>query len=123
MARGLFMRKFIVIKKHISEFPNPINFNKGDTISIGDEYVGDEGWDNWIYCNFNEIQGFVPKQLIDFIDNNHGVANEDYTAHELCVAPGELLFSLRELNNWIWAKNENNEKGWVPLSNVSEIIE
>ena len=117
------MRKFIVTKEHISEFPNPINFSKGDTISIGEEYVGDEGWDNWICCKFNGIRGFVPKQLIDLISNDIGVANEDYTANELCVTPGELLLSLRELNNWIWAKNENNENGWVPLSNVSEIIE
>lgn len=114
------MRKFTVVKSHISEFPNPIHFCKGDILSVGDEYIGDEGWENWLECRFNNLQGFVPKQIIQLIDSKSAIAIEDYTALELNVVTGETLTSTREINQWIWAKNSKNQEGWVPLCHLQE---
>lgn len=42
-------KQLIVIKRHISEYPNPIHFSGGNLLTVGEKYVGDEGWDDW-YC-------------------------------------------------------------------------
>ncbi|MFC0523744.1 SH3 domain-containing protein [Pontibacillus salicampi] len=108
---------YIVTKNHTSNYPNPIKLTKGQTVSIGERYTGNENWYNWIYCYTidSKLEGWVPEQIIEA----PGKVLEDYIAKELNVEIGELLFKQKDLNGWCWAKklNSSNE-GWVPNENV-----
>lgn len=115
-------KKFIVIKSHTSEYPDPIHFSAGDLLVVGEKYVGNEGWDNWYLCSFDGLSGWVPKQLIEFITTSEGVAKEDYSASELNVEVQELVTGLKKINGWIWCqKSSTGEQGWLPELNLKEI--
>lgn len=109
-----------VIKPHRSEFPNPITFSKGDTLSVGEKYEGDEDWEDWYYCETtSQIAGWVPKQIIRWISDGEGEALEDYTAKEMDVDEGDVLTGARVLNGWVWCQNHaSKEEGWVPMENL-----
>lgn len=113
---------FTVIKDHTSEYPNPIQFSMGDLLVVGEKYIGSEGWDNWYFCSFKELNGWVPKQLINFISENEGIANENYSALELNVKIQERVIGFKKINGWIWCKNlSTEEQGWVPELNLQKI--
>ncbi|MCD5322204.1 MULTISPECIES: SH3 domain-containing protein [Pontibacillus] len=108
---------YIVIKNHISNYPNPIKLTKGQSVIVGEAYMGEENWDNWIYCHTEDLklEGWVPEQIIDTC----GKVLEDYVAKELNVHIGELLFKQKELNGWFWAQKLNSfNEGWIPNENV-----
>ncbi|GAA0371335.1 SH3 domain-containing protein [Caldalkalibacillus horti] len=112
--------KYIVIKKHRTNYSDPITLVKGQFIIVGEKYIGPEKWDNWYFCTTseNKIGGWVPGQLID-LRGAEGIILEDYTARELDVNKGEKLVGLKELNGWIWClRTLNSEEGWVPKENL-----
>lgn len=115
-------RIFIVTTAHSSEFPNPITFAEGATLSVGEAYQGEEGWDNWFFCStLGQEPGWVPAQLIERLDGEHARAREAYTARELDVQIGERLIATRSLNGWLWCTREGTaESGWVPQANLTE---
>lgn len=119
------LKKLIVICQHRSEYPNPITFTKGTLLEIGEKYTGDEGWDNWYLCSTNgQEPGWVPEQIIEWIDSSLGKAKDSYTARELDVDPEEILWGMKELNGWIWCtRTSSSEEGWVPLNNIRQIEE
>jgi hypothetical protein len=113
-----------VIRDHTSEFPEPITFRKGAPLTVGEKYAGPEGWENWVFCESpGQKGGWVPAQIIEVApDNNAARALEDYTARELDVREGELLFGSRTLNGWVWCQKSNgSDSGWVPLENLQEV--
>lgn len=115
--------KLIVTEQHRSEYPRPITFVKGAHLRIGEKYVGDEGWDNWYFCSMPDQEaGWVPGQVIEWMDRTAGIAKEDYSAKELDVDVGEIIWGTRELNGWVWCASQK-EEGWVPLSKVREVNE
>lgn len=107
--------KYIVVKKHISNYPNPITLRKGEKVIVGKKYVGNENWSNWIYCfKLDKSQeGWVPEQILD--DN---IIKEDYTANELNVDEGEILIGTKELNGWLFCCDKMGNEGWVPKDNL-----
>lgn len=115
-------KQYLVIKDHTSEFPEPITFEKGTSLTVGEKYEGTEGWENWVFCEAQgQKGGWVPAQLIEVGADNVARALEDYTARELNVRKGELLNGSRTLNGWIWCqKSGSSESGWVPLENLQE---
>lgn len=117
------MNRFLVVREHVSEFPDPICFSKGDSLKIREKYVGPEDWNDWYYCVAgNQKEGWVPEQVIDWQDQASGIALEDYTARELDVAEGDILSGQRVLNGWQWCQKENAaEAGWVPLANLKAL--
>ncbi|MCO8162206.1 SH3 domain-containing protein [Pseudomonas sp. 21LCFQ010] len=111
---------YLVIKTHRSEYPDPITFERGESLSVGERYEGPEGWDDWFFCtNARQVGGWVPGQLIQWVDDTTALALEDYSAHELDVEQGESLTGLRQLNAWVWCVRRSTlEQGWVPLLNL-----
>lgn len=108
--------KFIAIGQHRSEFPEPITFARGARLVIGEKYQGPEGWDNWYFCSTADRQkGWVPGQIIEWLDGSHGSAAEDYTARELDIDEGDVLTASRTMNGWVWCcRASDGLSGWVP---------
>ncbi|MGA4447025.1 hypothetical protein ACPA0O_07095 [Ectopseudomonas chengduensis] len=115
-------RIFIVTTAHISDFPNPITFIEGAPLTVGEQYQGDEGWDNWFFCSTpGQEAGWVPGQVIERLDDLRARAREAYTARELDVQVGERLIASRSLNGWHWCtRQDGRESGWVPQANLVE---
>lgn len=115
-----------VVAIHHSEFPDPISFTKGTTLTVGAKYAGPEGWDNWFFCTLpTHSGGWVPSQIIDRKEDSpsEGVALEDYTAQELNVKIGEIVTVLKELNGWMWCKSMHSQQsGWVPAASLAAIM-
>ncbi|PCF94928.1 SH3 domain-containing protein [Vreelandella nigrificans] len=118
-------KKYLVTRSHESEFPSPITFQKGDFLTVGEEYEGAESWDNWFFCSTSgQEPGWVPGQVIERFGGSSGRALDDYTARELNVLEGELLVGTKSLNGWVWCeKSACPESGWVPLENLKEVSE
>lgn len=115
-------KQYIVIKSHTSEYPNPIHFSAGDRLVIGEEYVGNEGWDNWLFCSFDGLSGWVPKQLIEFSSESSGIAKENYIASELNVKKQDYVIGFNQINGWVWCeKMATGEQGWLPELHLKEI--
>ena len=114
---------YLVIKKHVSEYPDPITLQKGDTISIGEIYTGPENWDNWYLCSAKgQNEGWVPGQIIEHFNDKTGIVKENYTARELDVTEGERLIGSHILNGWMWCTRPSDRAtGWVPLKNLTGI--
>lgn len=113
--------KLIVTAQHRSNYPDPIAFPEGTLLEIGEEYTGNEGWEGWYFCTVpGQGSGWVPRQLIEWTGDTFGRALESYSAKELNVEPGEILWGSERLNGWIWCiRSSAAEEGWVPLDNVS----
>lgn len=115
--------KLIVIERHISEYPRPITFAKGAPLTIGELYAGDKNWNEWYFCSTpGQEAGWVPGQLIERISDTMGIAKEDYSAKELDVNPGEVIWGSKVLNGWVWCTRISHaEEGWVPLMNIRKV--
>ncbi|MHA6194827.1 SH3 domain-containing protein [Pseudomonas wadenswilerensis] len=119
--------QFIVIEAHCNEFPAPITFVEGTSLTVGEVYQGDEGWDDWYFCEAAGQQGgWVPGQVIELLAPGEGVALQDYTAQELDVVEGESVSGGRHLNGWVWctravARAGLPTSGWVPLRNLRSV--
>ena len=115
--------KYQVIKKHRSEFPNPITITKGDKLIIGEKSDENEAWNDWYFCEAqNNIKGWVPKQIIKWLNNNEGEALENYTAQEIDIDEGDILTGTKILNGWLWCQNPaSKEEGWAPIENLIQI--
>jgi len=109
--------QYDVIQPHRSEYPEPITFAKGATLTVGEHYDGEEGWQDWYFCSApGQKAGWVPAQVFRLKAPGAAVAVEDYTARELDVAVGERLAGGRELGGWRWCSRAGGESGWVPLA-------
>ncbi|MBE5106081.1 hypothetical protein IGI01_12450 [Bacillus thuringiensis] len=114
--------KYIVMKSHVSHYPDPIRLEEGDVVHIGEKYVGTESWDNWVFCHEERYnrKGWVPEQIIRKDMNGIGIILKQYTAKELNVGIGERLIGLEELNGWVWCEETDGEKGWVPKESLQK---
>ncbi len=111
--------KYRVVIGHESECLEPIVLSQGNELAVGQRYDGDEGWEGWYWCRRQQQQGWVPEQLIDWIEGASGLIKEDYDSSEMTVAPGQVIVGSRMMNGWVWATIENgDESGWVPLRNL-----
>jgi hypothetical protein len=112
--------KYIVLKTHESSYPEPITFEKGAALKVGEKYDGSEGWENWFWCHANgQKPGWVPGEVIEFIDKESARALESYTAKELTVGKGQKVRVQKILNGWAWCElDATDEAGWVPLANL-----
>lgn len=113
-------QRYQVIKKHRSEFPDPVVISKGDKLVIGEKYEEHEAWNDWFFCETQDgARGWVPKQVLHWLGSHEGRALEDYSAKEMDVEKGEVLIGLKSLNGWIWCRHPSSgEEGWVPAENL-----
>lgn len=114
--------EYTAIGSHRSEYPDPISFSKGALLVIGEKYEGPQAWDNWYFCTVRgQPGGWVPGQVIEWIDGCRGTAVEDYTAKELDVDEGDLLIGAKVLNGWVWcSRASDGQCGWVPQEVLQE---
>lgn len=114
--------EYLVIKKHKSNYPNPINVRKGEKVLVGKEYEGEEDWVNWRYCYKTDKsqEGWIPEQLLN-ISSQHGVLKEDYTAKELTINKGKKVEGINELNGWVWCRDSQGREGWIPKLNLKSL--
>lgn len=91
----------------------PIILNIGDIVKLGEE-AKEEQWKGWIYATKDGIEGYVPMQIIEFLeDKKYGKIKEDYTAKEINVKSGDEVIKIKSLNGWAWVR-KTNEEGWIP---------
>lgn len=112
--------KVFVIKEHVSNYPNPITFEPGDMLILGEmdtEYTG------WIRVETQDgNKGWAPDQYIDFQPGDPtGLANSSYNAFELDTSLNERLTVIKELNGWYLVTNEADKVGWVPVQSVERL--
>lgn len=117
--------KYIALGEHRSEFPDPVTFAQGTLLTVGERYEGPEGWDDWYFCTTPAHPGgWVPGQIIERIDAQHGRALRAYTARELDVNEGDALTGAEQTNGWIWCTRlADGQSGWVPLFLVQAIVD
>jgi hypothetical protein len=107
------MMKLIVVKAHKSNYPNPISFQKGDSLIIEKK---DTEFQNWMWVTTKDgNQGWAPVQYLQIIDEQKAVAGKDYTAIELDTGVGDELLLHYELNDWGWVEKKDGACGWVPM--------
>jgi len=116
-------KQYLVIQDHTSEYPEPITFEKGAHLTVGEKYEGPEDWKNWIFCESpGQKGGWVPAQIIEIVNDKAARAREAYTARELNVRQGDVLLGSKTLNGWVWCKRSGSaESGWVPLSCLQHV--
>lgn len=112
--------KWIVIRPHVSEFPEPMVVKKGDRVSVSELYEGPEGWPDWyLYSSPGQQAGFMAEQILDRHADESATMLGDFTNRELHVVEGEMLHGERQLNGWLWATRiSDSATGWVPLDNI-----
>jgi hypothetical protein len=109
----------IAISQHKSSYPKPVSFEPGDALVLGQR---DDVYPGWIWVvSPSGNEGWAPESLIRVTARDSGVALSAYTARELDTQTGERLFSTRELDGWLWVKNEKGESGWIPKETVRAI--
>lgn len=113
--------KYLVISEYASHYPNPIKFQVGDVVQIGDI---DNEFPGWVWVTtYDGNQGWAPIQFLQIDDKNKtGISLQNYSACELNTKIGDQLILLQELNGWAWVENDRNEHGWVPSNTIESII-
>lgn len=116
--------KYIVIKAHRSEYPDPLGFEKRDPLTIGEKYAGPEGREGRHFCATpSHTGGGIPRRIIEPPGGGTtGRALEDYTSRELHVDKGDVSLGERILNGWVWCRRpDTTEAGWVPLDRLQVV--
>lgn len=112
------LRHYRVIKDYKSPYPDPIVFQKGEKVKVGQEFKEDPDWRNWIWCEGkNNKKAWAPKQYVD-IDGTNGIFNKDYNAMESSVQIGEKLVVYEIVNGFGMSEKTNGARGWVPMKNM-----
>ncbi len=105
---GVKMEK-IIKKGHVSNYPNPISFDEGESLLIGEL---DTEFPNWIRVQtIDGNEGWAPTQYIDL---ESSTAIQDYSAYELNVNIGDCVNVLFELNEWSMIESTIGKQGWIP---------
>jgi len=78
---------YVVIKGYQTPYPDSILFNKSEPVQVGEKYLDDPDWVDWIWCEGeNENAAWVPKQFIKFSSGEWRL-DKYYDAMELSIRP------------------------------------
>ncbi len=111
--------KYRVIKDYKSPYPDSISFQKGEEITIGNEFNDDPDWEDWLWCEGeNNNKAWTPKQFI-VKQGEKEILNTDYDAKELSIQTGEVLTVLKIVNGFGFCENSKSETGWAPIKYLS----
>jgi hypothetical protein len=109
---------YTVIKEYKSPYPDPIVFQEGEQVKVGEEFKEDPDWRNWVWCEGNENKkAWVPRQHVR-IDGARGTFSKFYNAMELSVQVGEEVAVSEVINGFGMAEKPDGAKGWVPMKNM-----
>lgn len=111
---------YVVVTAHRSEYPDPIGFDAGTLLQLGERYDGPEDWQDWYFCRTDAHPGgWVPLSILELLGDDSARALEGYTARELDTRINEHLVASRHLNGWLWCLREvSGETGWVPAQSL-----
>ena len=112
-----------VIADYQAPYPDPIQVNAGDEISLDVSKKTDlVGW-AWSTDQAGK-SGWVPESYIER-HGDTGIMRCDYDAIELTIHIGELLTAHKAESGFFWVTNQAGRQGWVPASHVEpyELIE
>lgn len=112
------MNKLRILKAHQSNYPNPIQFEPGACLTVGEQ---DDQYHGWVKVTTEDGNlGWAPMAYIQLQQlDNTGIALSAYDATELNVSVGQVLTRVAELNGWYWCVDENGSYGWVPGENCA----
>lgn len=117
-VNGMKAEHYRVIKDYKSPYPDPIVFQEGEKVKVGQEFKDDPEWKNWIWCEGrNNKKAWVPKQNVD-INGMNGTLNKEYNAMEISVKVGEKLVVHEIVNGFGMSEKTNGMRGWVPMKNM-----
>lgn len=107
------MPEVVVVREHKSNYPNPVSFEAGDSLLVGER---DTEYDGWVKITDKKGNvGWAPLEYIELTGiGATGVAVELYSAKELDVDPGERLIVKYEHCQWCWVEHKSKGAGWVP---------
>jgi uncharacterized protein YgiM (DUF1202 family) len=115
-------RKCRVIKDYQAEFPDPIAVGAGEVFAVSERvstWEQNPAW-IWLWCtNQQGKSGWVPKTIIQMnADGQTGSTLTAYNAIELTVTAGQELIIEHKESGWFWCRDQQEKRGWVPLSHV-----
>ena len=114
------IRRYRATADYDVSYPHPVSLAPGDRVELG---RADTTWPGWVWVRTESgLEGWAPESALERVaDQSQAVAREDYTARELSMKKGDELESLRELNGWLWVRNQHGEEGWVPAFNLKPL--
>ena len=120
MSGAMLSSKGVVTNDYICAYPVPIELKVGEDVLVSH---CDLEWQGWIWVTgASGISGWVPQQILSFIDEIHAKSLENYIARELSVVKGDSLHVEQLLNGWYWVRNIADQTGWVPQENIELIV-
>jgi len=109
------MNKYITIRPWETNAPYHLELRIDDLVEVSQNQPEKPEWKDWVWCQNSTNSGWVPKHLIQPIDQENGKVLENYSAKELSIGAGEIIVGLSEYCGWIWGQNEaSGESGWLP---------
>lgn len=105
-----------VIADWSATYPDPIQIAAGEPIELDGRR---DDWDGhiWLWAkNVDGKEGWVPDCLIS--SATPATATEDYTAMELSCHKGQSLTAERFMHGWVFCRNSDGRRGWVPERNL-----
>ncbi|MEQ9724064.1 SH3 domain-containing protein [Pseudomonas sp. WHRI 8822A] len=71
-----------VVTAHRSEYPNPISFDAGTLLQLGERYDGLEDWQDWYFCRTDAHPGgWVPLSILEVLGNGSARAGALYRTY------------------------------------------
>ena len=117
-----YEQKCRVTKDYQAEFPDPIAVEAGEALVVS---ARNSVWENntawiWVWCtDQREKSGWVPKNIIQMdAGGQTGTTRAAYNAIEPTIIAGQELVIEYEKSGWLWCRDQQEKRGWVPLSHV-----
>ncbi len=115
------LNRYKVVQEYQSPYPDPIIFQVGEKVIVGQKSEHDPDWENWYWCEGeNNKEAWVPKQYLE-INGQQGVFIQNYNAMELTITPGEIFSIYEIVNGFGMAIKNEGQKGWVPMKNIERL--
>ena len=107
--------KYTAHKVHKPDTDIELHQKAGDRLRWSERPTPYAGW-TWCMAPTGET-GWVPKRWLEF-DGDTCLLMKDYDSTELTISPGDILQGIFIESGWLYASNDLNIKGWVPLECV-----
>lgn len=103
----------VVVRQHTSNYPNPVAFECGDKLVVGEQ---DPHYPGWVRITDQSGNiGWAPLEYIQLTENGaSGIALKHYSAKELNVNLGDSVAVEYEYCQWCWVEHTIKGSGWVP---------
>jgi len=110
--------KYTVTKDWTATYLDPIQVVAGEPLELDGRR---DVWDGhtWLWAkNTYGKEGWIPDCIVTSTDPK--TATEDYTAMELSCQKGQFLTAEKEQHGWVFCRNDDGQRGWVPKRNLIE---